>query len=63
MKEIICYRYVDEDNFPRVWGSGKTEEEAKTQCNLALREYIWSKPKNAQRYYFTKKYKLEKCGL
>ena len=63
MKKIICYRYVDEDNFPRVWGSGKTKKEAIAECNKAFWEYIWSKPKNAQRYYFTKKYKLEKCGL
>ena len=26
MEKIICYRYVDENNFPRVWGSGKTKK-------------------------------------
>jgi len=56
----IIYNYFDENDIPRVWGSGYTEKEAKEQCELALSEYIKSKPSHARYYFANKKYKMKR---
>ena len=51
---------MDENNIPRVYGIGENDYEAKRQCELALDEYIKSKPSKFRYYYSKIKYKIIK---
>ena len=57
---MIRYSAIDKDNIPRVYGIGKNDYEAKQQCELALSEYIKSKPSHARYYFANKEYKIVK---
>tara|TARA_R100000655_G_scaffold64301_1_gene102825 strand:+ start:493 stop:735 length:243 start_codon:yes stop_codon:yes gene_type:complete len=57
---MITYNAIDENNIPRVYGIGKNDYEAKRQCELALNEYIKSKPIFVRYYYSKIKYKIVK---
>ena len=59
---MIKYNAIDNNNIPRVYGVGKNDYEAKRQCELALNEYIKSKPGKFRYYYSKIKYKIIKEG-
>ncbi len=59
---MIKYNAMDDNNIPRVYGIGKNDQEAKQQCELALSEYIKSKPSHVRYYYSKIKYKIIKEG-
>ncbi len=51
------YNAIDKNGVPRVWGIAEDQDEAKKQCELALKEYCQEKNKDANLFdiYFVDK--------
>ena len=54
---MIKFDGIDKDNIPRVYGYAPTKEQAKEQCQLALKEYLEKRP-----HYKNNKYKIERVN-